>query len=117
MNVANEDEFLSFLISEIKNNRVVLPTLPEVALKVREALASGNASVPKLAGVIGTDAALSARLIQVANSPLYRGQGHIEKLEMAILRLGNNTVRTLVTSLIVQQIFYPEILHCGDVFP
>lgn len=108
MTLTNEDEFLTFLKSEIDNNRVVLPTLPEVALKVRDLVNSGEASTADLASEIGTDAALSARMIQVANSPLYRGRVHVDKLQMAIPRLGNNTVRTLVTSLVMQQLFQPK---------
>jgi len=108
MKFSNEAEFLAFLNAEIEANRVVLPTLPEVALKVRDAVNKGEASAVQLAEIIGSDAALSARLIQVANSPLYRGRVEIEKLQMAIPRLGNNTVRTLVTSLVMQQIFNPQ---------
>ena len=108
MKFSNEAEFLAFLNAEIEANRVVLPTLPEVALKVRDAVNNGEASAVQLAEIIGSDAALSARLIQVANSPLYRGRVEIEKLQMAIPRLGNNTVRTLVTSLVMQQIFNPQ---------
>ena len=58
-----------------------------------------------IAELIGGDAALTARLLQVANSPLYRGRVPIDNLQLAVARLGTQLVRTLVLSLIMQQIF------------
>jgi HD-like signal output (HDOD) protein len=59
----------------------------------------------KIAEIIASDAAISARLLQVANSPLYRGRVPIDNLQMAVARLGVRLVRSLVISLIMQQIF------------
>ena len=99
------EDFYSNLIKEIESNQLVLPTLPEVALKVRDAVEDPNASASQVAQVIGTDAALSARLIQVANSPAYRGRNPIENLQTAIARMGATVVRNLVTGLVMQQMF------------
>jgi HD-like signal output (HDOD) protein len=38
---------------------------------------------------------------------LYRGTLEIKNIQMAVTRLGNNTIRTLITSLIMQQMFTP----------
>ncbi|MGD8912127.1 MAG: HDOD domain-containing protein [Candidatus Thiodiazotropha sp.] len=86
-------------------NRITLPTLPEVALKVRDAVEREQSSANQIADIIASDAALSARLLQVANSPLYRGRVTIDNLQMAVARLGIRLVRSLVVSLIMQQIF------------
>jgi HD-like signal output (HDOD) protein len=101
----DEKAFLEELLQAIDNNKLTLPTLPEVALRVREAVESDNSSATSVAEIIATDAALSARLLQVANSPLYRGRVQIENLQMAVARLGTKLVRSLVVSLIMQQIF------------
>ena len=98
-------ELLQILKEEIKSNRLVLPTLPEVALRVRDAVESEHATSEKIADIVATDAALSARLMQVANSPLYRGRVVIEDIKMAVTRLGNALVRNLVTSIVMQQMF------------
>jgi HD-like signal output (HDOD) protein len=101
----NENEFLQRLNEAIDKNQITLPTLPEVALKVRDAVESEQSSANQIADIIATDAALSARLLQVANSPLYRGRVTIDNLQMAVARLGVRLVRSLVVSLIMQQIF------------
>lgn len=100
-------DFLAHVQAELNANRLVLPTLPDIALKVREAVSKGETSSRELADMIATDAALSARLIQVANSPLYRGSSEIKNIQMAVTRLGNSTIRTLITSLVMQQMFRP----------
>ncbi|HEB77144.1 MAG TPA: HDOD domain-containing protein [Methylothermaceae bacterium] len=108
MHFTDEQEFLDHLLDEIRNDRINLPTLPEVALKVRRAVESGNATASQLAQMIGEDAGLSARLLQVANSPLYRGRAEITNLQMAVMRLGYDTVRSLITSLALKQVFTPD---------
>ncbi len=108
MIAVDENEFLAQIKSEVDANRLVLPTLPDVAIRVRQAAEKGEASASQLADIVATDTALSARLIQVVNSPLYRGTNEIDKLPVAIARLGNNTVRTLITSLVMQQMFKPD---------
>lgn len=102
-----KNRILTELIDELENDKLVLPSLPEVALKVRDTLDDPDANTKAVATVISTDAALSAKLIQVANSPLLRGSKHIDSVDMAVTRMGNTTVRNTVNSLIVQQIFQP----------
>ncbi|MEJ2619238.1 MAG: HDOD domain-containing protein [Candidatus Thiodiazotropha sp.] len=101
----DEQQFLIDLNEAIDSNKLTLPTLPEVALKVRDAVEQEMSTANEIAEIIASDAAISARLLQVANSPLYRGRVPIDNLQMAVARLGVRLVRSLVTSLIMQQIF------------
>ncbi len=101
----NEEKLLSDLQSEIENNELILPTLPEVALRVRDAVEADNTSAGQIAEIVATDAALSARLLQVANSPLYRARNPIDNLQNAIARMGYAVVRNLVTTLVMRQMF------------
>mgnify|MGYP002656266340 CR=1 FL=1 len=93
------------LIDAIENDRITLPTLPEVALKVREAAEDPDIGIPQLARVIGNDAALSARIIKIVNSPLLRTSKEITDLQTAIGRLGINYTCNLATGLAMEQMF------------
>ena len=93
------------LIQAIENDQLVLPTLPEVALRVREAAEDPDVGIPTLAKVIGNDTALTARLIKVVNSPLLRTNREINDLQMAISRLGINYTCNLATGLAMEQMF------------
>lgn len=107
MQFKSVQDFLVHVQTELDANRLVLPTLPDVALKVRDAVAKGESTSQELSDMIVTDAALSARLMQVANSPLYRGAVEVNSIQMAVTRLGSQTIRTLITSLVMQQMFTP----------
>ena len=99
------DKVQQELIQAIDNDDLVLPTLPEVALKVREAAEDPDISILALSKVIGNDAALTARIIKVVNSPLLRTNKEITDLQMAISRLGINYTCNLATGLAMEQMF------------
>lgn len=102
------------LLAAIDNDDLVLPTLPEVALSIREAAEDSEISVSALSKVIGRDAALSARLIKVVNSPLLRAAVEVTDLHTAITRLGINYSCNLAIGLVIEQIFHaraPAVEH------
>ena len=98
-------QFLQDLLKDLETNTLVLPTLPEVALRVRDAVDDEDASIGDITKVIATDAALSARIIQVANSPLMRASKEIQTLDMAVNRLGMKLIRDMVISMVMEQMF------------
>ncbi len=93
------------IIDAIHSNRMVLPTLPEAALKVRDAAEDPRTDVTGITRVITGDAALSARIIRVANSPLLRAAAPILDLKMAIGRLGMQYTCNLAIGLAMEQMF------------
>ncbi|MDR2877765.1 MAG: HDOD domain-containing protein [Chromatiales bacterium] len=107
---ASIEEFWQELIADIKSNKLILPGLPEVTLRVRKLLdAKGGATASKIATAISADAVLSTRLLRVVNSPLYRGANPIEDIRGAVTRLGNANVRNIVTSLAMEQIYQDRV--------
>ena len=83
-----------------------LPSLPEVALKIRRALADEDVSVSEIARLLGTDPALAARTLRIANSAMfYRGSRPITSLNGAVSQLGHKMVRNVALSFAAQQVF------------
>ncbi|MDT8371249.1 MAG: HDOD domain-containing protein [Gammaproteobacteria bacterium] len=103
--MTEQEAFYNELLADLEAGTLVLPTLPEVALHVRDVVDDPDATAGQLAEIIITDAALSARLLKVVNSPLYRGRVAIDNIQMAVSRLGLTLVRNLVTSLVMEQMF------------
>ncbi|MGB5604324.1 MAG: HDOD domain-containing protein [Gammaproteobacteria bacterium] len=89
----------------VETDKLILPTLPDVALKIRDAVENENSTAQDISDALAQDASLAARLIKVANSPLYRTRNPIEDLQMAVTRLGIRIVRDLVVGLAMKQIF------------
>jgi len=94
------------LVKAIDRDDLVLPTLPEVAFKIRKAAENPEISVSHLSKVIGRDTALAARLIKVVNSPLLRALYEVTDLHTAVTRLGVNYSSNLAIGLVMEQIFH-----------
>ncbi len=94
------------LESSLAGGELELPSLPEVALKIRRALADDNVSVTEVARLLGSDPALAARTLRIANSALfYRGSRPITSLNGAVSQLGYKMVRNVALSFAAQQVF------------
>ena len=99
------ERFLAELKSAIEADRIILPTLPEVALKIRAIVEDEDSSFSDVAEVMLQDASLSARLVQAANSPLYRCNSKATDVQTAVMRLGARVVRDMVMRLAMKQMF------------
>lgn len=90
---------------DYKANKLVIPSLPDIAIKIREAVNDPETEAEDVTRIVQMDPALAARIVQVANSPVYRGGKAIDNCRMAISRLGLTTTRDLVVSCTLQQLF------------
>ena len=102
---AKTDLFFNELKAAVEDDSLVLPSLPEVALKIRDAVESEDSTAEQVANTLSQDGSFSARLIQVVNSPLYRTRNPIDDLQMAVTRLGVSLARDLVMNLAMKQMF------------
>lgn len=105
MDPATEEKFLDQLLEDIEKDKLDLPALPKIALDVRQSLDNPNSSLADVAKIITKDAALSARMIHIANSPLLRTSQTIETIEMAVMRMGGSMIRNMVTSMLMAQMY------------
>lgn len=102
------EQLITDILADLKANRLKLPTLPQVALKINDVIDSPDATAKTIAKIISTDAALSARMMQVANSPLVRTASPAENVQAAITRMGMGVVRNIATSFLVNQLFHSK---------
>jgi len=108
-------ELLNRFKSALKRNHFVLPSLPEVAFKVRRLLESDDSSADDIATVVNADPAIAVKLVRAANSPIYHGANACESTRNAVVRLGLDTTRQLVMSFAVHDLFEastPELKSC-----
>ncbi len=91
--------------ADARLGRLQLPTLPDVALKIRRALDDESQNAARIARIVQLDPALSARLLQVANSARYLGTHKVSEVREAVTRLGLDATRSLATALTLHQTF------------
>lgn len=104
-----KEKHITKLINDIQSHKITLPSLPEVAVKVRKFVDDPDMGIAQLSKAISTDPALAARLLQVANSPFFRCMTPSSNLNNAISRLGGVCVRNIVTSLVMAQLYKTNI--------
>lgn len=72
-----------------------LQAQPKVYWQLMNMLGGQRTGARDVAQVVGQDVALSAKLLQIANSAMFGSAGRIMRIEDAVVRLGLNTIRQL----------------------
>ena len=103
--MTTEHQLLVGLLKKLKDDALVLPTLPEVAMRVQEVVSQPDSSLKQVGDIIGQDAAISARIIKVANSALYSRGNKAENISAAVNRIGLIQIKSIVTSVALEQLF------------
>ena len=98
-------QFVAELAAEVSTGRVELPAFPDVATRVRKALADEHVSPEHVARVVGSEAGLAARVMTLANSAALNRSGKaVTVLKTAINRIGQNNVRTAAVAFAIAQL-------------
>lgn len=93
------------IMRAIEADTLVLPTLPEVALRIRKCELDPNLEVMGLARIIEQDPATTAQLLRIANSPLVRREVKVADLSKAISLLGMSYCAKVAISYSTRQLF------------
>ncbi len=88
-----------------QNEELKLPTLPDIALRLRNAIQRDDIGVAEAAKIVEVDATIAAKLMHIANSPLYFAAQPAKSCLEAINRLGLKATCNLVVSLCIRGIF------------
>ena len=96
--------FVQALASELSKGKVDLPSFPDIALRVRKVLGDEEVTQEQVVRVVGSEPALAARLMQIANSAALNFTGKpINDLRTAINRMGHNMVRSAAIAFSMSQ--------------
>jgi HD-like signal output (HDOD) protein len=97
--------FVQSLAAELSKGKVELPSFPDIALRVRKVLSDENVSQDMVVRVVGSEPALAARVMQIANSAALNFSGKtITELRTAIARMGFNMVRSAAIAFAMSQL-------------
>ncbi|CAH9049471.1 hypothetical protein PSECIP111951_01315 [Pseudoalteromonas holothuriae] len=103
--MSTENALLTILIDRINNDTLVLPTLPDVAVRVRQAADDPEVNLMQMADAISHDPALSARMIKVANSAFMGRSVKVNTLNQAVTRIGLRQIKNIATAMAMEQLF------------
>ena len=103
--MVTENALYTILIEKIKQDSLVLPTLPEIALKVRQAADDPDINLGKMSEIIGHDPALSLGMLKVANSAMLGRSVKAETVNQAVTRIGLRQIKSIATAMALKQVF------------
>lgn len=103
--MGTENALYTILVEKIKQDALVLPTLPKIALKVRESADDPDVNLAQMSEIIAHDPALSLGMIKVANSPLLGRAVKVETVNQAVTRIGLRQIKSIATAMALEQIF------------
>ena len=86
------------------NDDMEIPSLPIIAIKLSEAMKK-DIGIGEAVKIVQLDPVIAAKLIEVANCPLYVSSVPVKSCFEAIKKIGLNATRSLVISLSIKNIF------------
>ncbi|HEB77074.1 MAG TPA: HDOD domain-containing protein [Methylothermaceae bacterium] len=105
-----------------------LVSLPDVLMRLQEAIHDPNSTAATFGDIIASDPSLTAKLLKLANSPIYGYGGRIDTVSRAVTLVGLeplyhmalatcalNKFRKIPTSLINMDEFWMQSTYCGVV--
>ncbi len=104
-NDALEERIFNDFHQCLKAGQLNLPGMPDVAIRIARHMDDPDSTSDSIARIIQMDPSITARLIQIANSPVFGGRVQTETCRDAVTRLGRQTTRDLVTTFVLRGVF------------
>ncbi len=103
---------------DLIHDNLELISLPEIVTRINDMIADPESTAVDIAEVIAEDAALTARLLKLVNSPFYNFPSRVDTLSMAITIVGTRQLRDLAMAAAITGRFrrIPEGLPGPDAF-
>jgi putative nucleotidyltransferase with HDIG domain len=94
-----------------------LPTLPIVALRLMSLTGSPDAKIKEIVQLLSADQSLTSKLLSLANSAMVGMRAPITSVQQAVVMLGFETVRNLVLSVKVFEVFQQRSVTLEEASP
>lgn len=88
-------------IDKMVADGIKIPTPPAIAVRILNAVQKDSPSLKDLAEIISSDPALTAKLLQVANSSFYSLQYEVTSIEKTLTVLGVNALKNIALSFVI----------------
>lgn len=93
------------IYEDLNSNQLLLPSLPDIAIRVGEAVNHDFADAKRVARVIENDPAIAAKIVKAANSAFYASGHPVRSLPEAVVRIGLGNVHRLVITFALRELF------------
>lgn len=112
--MGSENQLTVQIYEDLNAGKLLLPTLPEVAVRIGEAVLNDDSDARSIADLIETDPAIALKIVKAANSARYGGVSQVVNVSEAVARLGMRNTRTLVVTFALRELFRTASKKLGD---
>jgi len=105
VSVEQQQAVAAEVFAALNSGKLELPTLPEIAIRIRETIDDPNVSAEVLVRLLSTDPSISAQIIKTANSAAFSNSNSVNDLRSAISRLGYRMLRNMVMIITMSKLF------------
>lgn len=103
--ISAEQAIVAEIHDALEANRLDLPTLPDMALKIQNLIDDPNVSADKIVNLLSSDPAISMHIVRAANSAALSNGNPVSNLRNAISRLGYRMLRSMVVNIAMTKLF------------
>ncbi len=89
----------------LMENDLVLPSLPDMAIRIRQVANDENVAVEDIARIIQADASTAAYCISIANNVAFAATAKVNNVLDAVVRMGITPTRDLVVAYTIRSLF------------
>ena len=100
-----ENRLTLHIYEDLNTNRLLLPSLPHVAVRIGEAVNDAKSDARRVAGLIENDPAIAVKIVKAANSARYGGVAQVATVTEAVARLGMQNTQILVITFALRELF------------
>ena len=93
------------VFAALESDQLDLPTLPDMAIRIRESLENPHVSIEQLVHIISTDPVVTVHIIKAANSSAFHHGSKVDNLRDAIARLGHRMLYSMVMNITLTKLF------------
>lgn len=96
---------MSVTYRDLVTGSIKLVSIPELYVRLNDAVEAGEASTTEIGRIISQDPGLTAHLLRIANSPLYGFSAKIDTISRAVMVIGTRGLRDLVLAASAVDVF------------
>ncbi len=100
--------FVTEVLDAFKGDKVKIPSLPAIAHNINSAINDDDVNIKQLSGLLQTDPAIAARILQVSNSAIYGSSSPVDSIQNAIVKIGLKAVHAVVICVVMRELFMPK---------
>ena len=103
--MADENRLTLRIYEDLNSDRLLLPSLPDVAVRIGEAVNNDDTDAKRVAKLIETDPAIAIKIVKASNSARFGGVSQVATVTEAVARLGMRNTQTLVITFALRELF------------